>query len=530
MTSAQGPSHGRRQALLKMEENMQVSNFVNILRYYGIAAKLFQAFRNSVEQNEIDLAYILGKRYANFCTNSLPTHDYYNSPRPDLRRLRIENHRNLSEVAALLEEIVRLMDNEELDGSEQHQYNADLELPEPPVFSPRAASKPMSTIIGSLSIHQNSSIDNSACFTSTSLPNGTILSSSSNKNYNPSMMIPPFPSSSSTIMPTDSSLNNLNRSADLLTISSSSDNIDFPTAPAFSLSPSISQMSIVPTVKQDNKRNTSPEDLPISLDELCNLYSQEYGDFKAKGLIQIYHLTTHQGRIQIEGNDSANGCTVISSLIIKNHFLSSGPGVSDDTIEFVIDSEAPPILKDIRQRLGLQPHAMIIPSDVQNYFIEKEILKQEQFVDACGGNILDPEQRGELLRMLQNDNYLPDQKSTNCYAAKTYHKKIGVALFFHEHVICILKLVFPDGKVWYDLLDSLPRTNALKEKAFLNISYNSTRTRCKSIEALDATIRWYACSKFTESDKSYVDANKWDDLLCDFDPRVFQAFVWTERK
>ncbi|KAL7569714.1 hypothetical protein ACA910_018578 [Epithemia clementina (nom. ined.)] len=50
--------------------------------------------------------------------------------------------------------------------------------------------------------------------------------------------------------------------------------------------------------------------------------------------------------------------------------------------------------------------------------------------------------------------------------------------------------------------------------------------RCSNAEALKACLRWYACSKFTPENIQYIDTYEWDDAVTDFDPRVFQAFVW----
>lgn len=551
-----------------MEESMHVSSFVPIVRYYEIASRLFESFRMAVEQKKLDSAYVLGKRYAKFCTSSLPTHNYYLSSQPDLKRLRIENHRDLSKVATLLEQVVQMMDQEELTRSTIQQSTTDFEFPEPPTgFPSRNALKSKTAATESVSKLKEPGTN---VMKSSRLPHDTALSN--DKNYNGDMFhksvsqnfpssIPPSNSACTTA---HSYMSDLIRPLSLLDLSSSSSSmtsslaesyallptkagdIEFPTAPGFSSSSAIQKISIAPSVKQHSK-HSSPEDTPICIDDLHAVYSQEYEDHAMKKLIQVYRLNTYQGRmLQVRGKDSTNGCTVISPLVIKNHLKSPGPGISDDAIEYVIDSEAPPILLDVRKRLGLQQHALIVPSDVHDYLIERKILLQGQFVGACGGNLLDPEHRGDLLAMLQNGhdyfiksdsegNKMSDEKSpmiqTGGKNTLTPHRncKVGAALFFHEHVISVLKLVFPDGSFWYDLIDSLPSPNVLKEKASVAFSVHSTRIRCKSIEALDATLRWYACSKFTEADKSYINSNIWDDALCDFDPRVFQAFVWANK-
>ena len=57
---------------------------------------------------------------------------------------------------------------------------------------------------------------------------------------------------------------------------------------------------------------------------------------------------------------------------------------------------------------------------------------------------------------------------------------------------------------------------------------NTTRTRCMDTNSLKASILWRACSTLTEENKSYIDMYECDESLVDFDPRVFQAFIWKE--
>jgi hypothetical protein len=57
-------------------------------------------------------------------------------------------------------------------------------------------------------------------------------------------------------------------------------------------------------------------------------------------------------------------------------------------------------------------------------------------------------------------------------------------------------------------------------------SRNAIRIRCFDVDALKATIKWYACNAFSVENATYIDTYQWDEGQCDFDPRVFQAFVW----
>lgn len=105
---------------------------------------------------------------------------------------------------------------------------------------------------------------------------------------------------------------------------------------------------------------------------------------------------------------------------------------------------------------------------------------------------------------------------------KESHKKVAAALFFHEHVVSILKTTATDGSTWFDLVDSLP-TRVTKDGVE---KIGATRTRCKDRDALQILLHHYACEKFSSSDAQYMDNNEWDDYMCDLDPRVFQGFVW----
>ncbi|CAB9513461.1 expressed unknown protein [Seminavis robusta] len=130
--------------------------------------------------------------------------------------------------------------------------------------------------------------------------------------------------------------------------------------------------------------------------------------------------------------------------------------------------------------------------------------------------------------------------------------KIACTLFFHEHVVSILKLRRAhNDKAWFDIIDSLPSKQMLSREVGaesienrpaeggavdaygISLSeyeapMNTARIRCLDEEALSVALRWYACAKFNSENLNYIDAYPWDDQSTDFDPRVFQAFVWTE--
>jgi hypothetical protein len=165
---------------------------------------------------------------------------------------------------------------------------------------------------------------------------------------------------------------------------------------------------------------------------------------------------------------------------------------------------------------------LIIPSDVHDYLVDEKILKQEMFVGVCGGNVLDSDHVHEFLNLLENGH---DSRPTdNVEEKKDVSRKVAAALFFHEHVVSILKVVLADGTTWYDFVDSLPNRKTVNGEDVIG----ATRTRCKDRQSLETLLLWYACEKFSATDARYIDDNEWDDTMCDFDPRVFQGFVWKE--
>lgn len=86
---------------------------------------------------------------------------------------------------------------------------------------------------------------------------------------------------------------------------------------------------------------------------------------------------------------------------------------------------------------------------------------------------------------------------------------------------------------------NLPRNNTGSTRR-CNIAYSSgrqqemlnrpdaVRIRCYDTVSLKLALQWYACSVFTNENANYIDTYQWDEKLTDFDPRVFQAFLWTE--
>ena len=240
----------------------------------------------------------------------------------------------------------------------------------------------------------------------------------------------------------------------------------------------------------------------------------QYQELKKRNMVEVFLLDTYQGRLSCTpGKDSTNGCAVISPLVASQHLKNSGAVLPDAIIERVIDDAAPPILRAVRSKLGLGGAALIIPSDVHDYLVDNKILRQDTFVGVGGGNILDSKHLGALIDMLQNGDENKDHKM----------KKTAATLFFREHVISMLKVAHSNGETWFDIVDSLPHPTSRNGG---NGAPRASRTRCKDRDSLELTLKWYACSKFGESDRNYIDNNLWDEVMCDFDPRVFQGFVW----
>lgn len=230
--------------------------------------------------------------------------------------------------------------------------------------------------------------------------------------------------------------------------------------------------------------------------------AEKYQELRANNRIKVMSIPTHQGRL----GHSTNGCAVISPLVVSRH-LHGRSAVTDDEIVSIIDRECGPLLRDIRGKLGLGGDALIIPSDVHDYLVDEKLLSQEAFVGATGGNIMDPKHLAEFLQLL-------DVGEKNSHR----DKRTGAALFFREHVVSIVKVPLSPGKWCFDLIDSLPGSTG-----------QASRTRCRDLSAFEAYVRYYASKKFSESNCDHIDKNDWNDTMADFDPRVFQGFVWGDR-
>ena len=267
----------------------------------------------------------------------------------------------------------------------------------------------------------------------------------------------------------------------------------------------------------------------LQLTTVARFYHEDFDQLRQSGLIRVNFVNTYQGKVP----ESTNGCTVIAPLLCIHHLFADrtvpDPGLPDGIVERVIDDETPAILTQLRSKLGLSSQAFLIPSDSHDYLIQNGQLAQEQFINVTGGNILD---EGHLAAFVDA-------------LVAADHEKVAATLFFHEHVVAIIKLRRKASVCWYDLIDGLPNKEFLRHvdesdydfvnrlqltdqeelysEAFLP---KTARVRCLNAVALTACIKWYACSKFSADNMSYIDQYPWDDKSCDFDPRVFQGFLW----
>lgn len=269
----------------------------------------------------------------------------------------------------------------------------------------------------------------------------------------------------------------------------------------------------------------------LELSTLSALYHEDFDSLQKSGGIRVSYIATYQGRIP----GSTNGCTAIAPLLCIHHLWEESDGygnesgLTDTTILQVIDEETPAILKQVRTQLALSPQAFLIPSDVHDYLIKNGQLSQQQFVTVLGGNILDEEHLRAIISSLQDSK----------------HANLAATLFFHEHVVAILRVRRGPNKFYYDLIDSLPHKHTVMRLEESEIEFHhrlglaltqeeledmflpmTVRIRCLDEEALTACLRWYACSKFTEENEMFIDTYAWDESTSDFDPRVFQVFIW----
>jgi len=229
----------------------------------------------------------------------------------------------------------------------------------------------------------------------------------------------------------------------------------------------------------------------------------------------------------------------------------------------VIDEHAAAVLPDVRSKLNLEGDAFIIPSDVHDHLIEVGLLSTSQFVGVCGGNILDDKHLASFKNSLL---LLGDERERE----RLKGRKVAATLFFHGHVVALhvvdgcqdgearVELIdsLPDPETWVDPPEPRPITRvssdsmdcvderrdpsedgewerpAEHELEEHELPQNAVRVRCMGVDHFDTLVRQYACSKFSEEEREFIDDTAWDDENnysdSAFDPRIFQAFIWAE--
>jgi len=301
------------------------------------------------------------------------------------------------------------------------------------------------------------------------------------------------------------------------------------------------QTVILKNQKLDVVRSTSAKS---NVAALIDGVREQYKHLRRSGTFHVRFLDTYQGRLP----GSTNGCTVIAPLTCIQYFTSPDQnlpgrrgGVSDELIDQVIDDESPWVLAAVRGKYNLGEGTFIVPSDVHDYLIEAGLLSCGQFVAVCGGDILNDEHLEQFKSSLLTLNGDRDAR------------KVAATFFFHGHVVAVHVVKNQKG-MCVDLIDSLPDpsnwiTQSMRRRlrrAFASMAnddqrepteteeldndlpQNAVRIRCTDLEHFITLIRYYACTKFSEDEQKFIDTHHWEDNNCDFDCRVFQAFIWSE--
>lgn len=554
------PSKARREILKQFEKPpIVLSNLCPIDRYYASADLVLSQFKAHLAKGELDDAFVIGRRFALFSTVSLPNHDYYTSTSAILVKLRVKNQKDAQWVTRGLERIVEVMDQEEIEKQmveaerllkekeekERQQLEWEMSMKKR-LGSRETSSFDLDTNDGKFDMASKLELlnlafpkDGEQVFTPPPSPPPTDHSASDTAPllFDDSL-IPPLPPP---VAPPQ---------LDLLISTSATQHLKSDGAtPMFPESPpayndlfleslrhatitAAEEAELTELEHQLPHRTVPPRPKPVprvpigTIQQTCERHIQTLQRSKQ---IEIYKLGTYQGRLSANSPryDSTNGCAVISPLVVATHITTSSKeyGISNSAINDIIDKRAPPILQKVRSKLGLSQHALIIPSDVHDYLVDEKLLPQSMFVGVCGGDILDDAHIGKFLAMLVNGkddgSSFPPTVVVNGKKDDGKHRprKVGAALFFLEHVISVIQIPLGNGASYYDLIDSLPSSS---------MCGMATRTRCKDLATFEALLRWYACTKFKDSQCDFIDANEWNDEMCDFDPRTFQGFVWCD--
>lgn len=536
------PSSARRRQLREAEANSgtipTVSNFFPLERYYEASDKVLQTFETAFEKKRLDEAYVYGMRYCNFCLNGIVQHDYYKSSKFAARKA--QTNQRVEAVITKLEQVADWMDREEIEKEKRRQEILKRQQEELLRKKKEQEQQRLADIERRLAKQKEAF----STFTSGSQgeQGGENVEESAmaklQRLSQPAVLPPPLPPPP----PADETPRKrvtFQQEPDGHSFSTVADSNVWPPPilppdlkdegendlPSGDTPPSYQQIianqSYFGPGTVAHKQSTRPYSAPkvpsseslvehrkpkpskskktLSLRQYIAEASRLYREHLQSGRIQISTLNTYQGRV----GGSTNGCTVISACVVSKHL--EGRGITDAEIQSIIDRDCVPLLRAIRSKLGLGGGSLIIPSDVHDHMVDHNLLHQHKFVGAAGGNICDPNHVQEVYKMLQGE------------PGKTQHLKAGATLFFREHVISVVKFPTSPTEAVYDMVDSLPTVNG-----------RASRTRCNSLKSLQVLLEWYTSHKFSDSNITYMERNRWDDNMADFDPRVFQAFVWAD--
>ncbi|KAL7472772.1 hypothetical protein ACHAXS_013159 [Conticribra weissflogii] len=447
-------SKARREALKEQNEKappISLSNLCPIEKYYAAADKVLDQFKTLLKDGKLDDAYIIGRRFALFSTVSLPKHDYYSSSNPLLARLRIKNQKDAQWVTRGVERIVEVMDKEELQKQEEKKERMKKKKEEEErqrlewerKFRERLLAVESSGL-GDLRSNNENGLDMTSKLAKLNdlFPKDHRETEVDSTDTEPLLISPPDINRDDDLGPLpppvappameSEDLALFNPTSATQQLKSNGGTPMFLKLPSYSdlfldtlRTPSSNPLSVPPSLSPSvSSLSHSQHELfkqPKSRTPtrvLQSQFSRALESLNSSKHIEFIRLATYQGRLALYSPkyDSTNGCAVISPLVVATHICPHQNNRSDNqqilshqlygitnvAINEIIDKRSPPVLRAIRSKLGLNQHALIIPSDVHDYLVDEKILPQEKFVGVCGGNILDEDHTNELIDMLMN--------------------------------------------------------------------------------------------------------------------------------
>jgi hypothetical protein len=460
-STAPGDASRERRLYLKLREKdpIRLQNLCPISKYYAAADIVLEQFKQHLADGDLDSAYIIGRRFALFSAISLPGHDYYLSPNPELIKLRRKNLRDAEWVTKGLERIVKVMDRQEIEKQnaeldririrkedeerEQRRHKEEEERKKmewEQKMKQRLTAGESSSGSTRLCVENGGQVDLISRLASL---NTLYPKEESDEEPKPAPSTPQQDNIENQTLPplppplAPPIVNELGGSSALAIATSAVDQLKSSgMSPMFEEPPTYSDLFLdalrtsstgnSTELHQSTSSFTPSVAIPImyqprvpirKIQQNCSQMLQSFIDAKQ---IEFIRLGTYQGRLANSSPkyDSTNGCAVISPLVVATHIYpqylyKKEPelllqhqqylhGISNVAINEIIDKRAPPILTAVRSKLGLSEHALIIPSDVHDYLVDVNILPQDKFVGVCGGDLLDECHLKELVEMIVN--------------------------------------------------------------------------------------------------------------------------------